>query len=63
MEIGTSAQPRCSTSKRKKTYVCGSGPKTVKSRRIQWVEEDMTMDPPYTTNNCTEEEIGKYFST
>jgi len=23
------------------------------------VEEDMTMDPPDTTNNCTEEEVGE----
>ena len=54
MQIGASEQPKHSTSKRKKTYVHGRGPKTVKSWRTQCVEEDMTMDPPNTTNNCME---------
>ena len=51
MDIAASAQPEHSTRKRKKTYVRGPGPKTVKSQRTQWVEEYMTMDPPETTNN------------
>jgi hypothetical protein len=59
MDIGASAQPKRSTSKRKKTYVRGCGPKTIKSQRTQWVEEDMTMDPPDTTNNYTEKEVGQ----
>jgi len=63
MGIGTSAQPKHSTSKRKKKYARGHGPKIVKSRRTQWVEEDMTMDPPNTTNNFIEEEVGQYYST
>jgi len=49
--------------KEKKTYVCGCGPKTVKSRRTQWVEEDMTMDHVDPTNSCTEAEVGQYYST
>jgi hypothetical protein len=27
------------------------------------VEEDMTIDPPNTINNCTEEEVGQNYST
>jgi hypothetical protein len=27
------------------------------------VEEDMTMDPPNTTNDCTEEEVSQEYST
>jgi hypothetical protein len=56
MEIGPDSRLERSTRKIIKTYVCGRGPKTIKSRRGQWVEEDMTMDPPDTTNGCTEEE-------
>ena len=44
---------------KEKTYVSGRGPKTIKSQRTQWVEEDMTMDPPNTTNNYTEKEVGQ----
>ena len=63
MEIGSNPRLERSTRKRRKTYVHGHGPKTIKSRRAQWVEEDMTMDPPNTTNNCTEEEVGQDYST
>ena len=59
MNIGESAQPKHSTSEIRKTYVHGRGPKTVKLQRTKWVEEDMTMDPPDTTNNCTENEVGQ----
>ena len=59
MDIGASAQRKRSTSKIKKTYVRGHGPKTIKSQIKQLVEEDMTMDPPDTTNNCTEKEVGQ----
>ena len=52
-----------STRKRIKTYVHGRGPKTIKSRRGQWVEEDMTMDPPDTTNDYNEEEVSQEYST
>ena len=45
--------------KKKKTYVREHGPKTDRSRREEWVEEDMTMDPPDTINDCTKEEVGQ----
>ena len=57
MEIGANSRLERSIRKRIKTYVYGHGPKTIKSRRGQWVEEDMTMDPPDTINDCTEEEV------
>lgn len=57
MEIGANVEPKCSTSKRKR-YAHGRGPKIVKSRRGKWVEEDMTMDPADTTNDCTKQEVG-----
>ena len=63
MEIGSNPRLERSTRKRRKTYVRGRGPKTIKSRRGQWVEEDMTMDPPDTTNDCTEEEVSQEYST
>ena len=62
MEIGANAEPKRSTSKRRR-YVRGCGPKTVKSRRGQWVEEDMTMDPVDTTNDCIEQEVVQDYST
>jgi hypothetical protein len=62
MEIGENVELEHSTSKRKR-YVRGRGPKTIKSRRGQWVEEDMTMDPADTTNDCTEQEVGLEYST
>lgn len=62
MEIGENAGSKPSTSKRKK-YVCGCGPKTVKSQRGQWMEEDMRMDPPDTTNDCIEQEVSQDYST
>ena len=34
-----------------------------KSQRGKWVEEDMTMDPANTTNNCIEQEVGLEYST
>ena len=63
MEIGANSQLESSTRKRIKAYVRGRGPKTIKSCREQWVEEDMTMDPPDTTNGCTEEEVSQEYST
>lgn len=63
MDIGTRAYPKRSIRKRKKIYVCGHGLRTVKSRRTQWVEEDMTMDILDITNTCTEEEVGQDYST
>ena len=48
---------------KEKKYVCGREPKTVKSRRVQWVEEDMTMDTSDITNDCTEEDIRQDYST
>ena len=63
MEIGENAYPESSTRKRIKTYVRGSGPKIAKSCRQQWVEEDMTMDPLDTTNDCTKEEVSQDYST
>jgi hypothetical protein len=57
MEIGENVEIEHSTRKRKR-YVCGRGPKTIKSHRGQRVEEDMTMDPADTTNDCTEQEVG-----
>lgn len=63
MEIGANSQLERSTRKRTKTYVQGRGPKTIKSRRGQWVEEDMTMDPRDTTNDCAEEEVNQEYST
>ena len=54
---------QCSTRKRIKTYVRGCKPKTIKSHRRHWVEEDITMDPPNTTNDCTEEEVSQEYST
>ena len=63
MEIGANSQLEHSTRKRTKTYVRGRGAKTIKSRRWQRVEEDMTMDPPDTINDCTEEEVSKKYST
>jgi len=62
MEIGENVELENSTRKRKR-YVRGRGPKTIKSRRGQWVEEDMTMDPTHTTNDCTEQEVGLECST
>ena len=53
MEIGANAEPKRSTRKIK-IYVYGRGPKTIKSRRGKWVEEDMTIHPQDTTNDCTE---------
>ena len=53
MDIGENVELEHSTSKIK-IYVCGCGPKTIKSNRGQWVEEDMTMDPVDTKNDCTE---------
>ena len=63
MEIGENSRLECSTRKRIKTYVRGHGPKTIKSRRGQWVEEDMTMDPIETTNDCIKEEVSQDYST
>ena len=57
MDIGASEQPKHSTSKIKNTYVYWRGPKTIKSKRTQWVEEDMTMNPPDTKNSFTEKEV------
>jgi hypothetical protein len=62
MDIGENVEPGHSTSKRKR-YVHGRGPKTVKSCRGQWVEEDMTMDLTDTTNDCIEQEVGWDYST
>lgn len=62
MEIGANVEPESLTSKRTR-YVRGRGPETVKSHRGQWVEEDMTMDPADTTNDCTEQEVGQDYST
>jgi hypothetical protein len=56
MEIGANVELEHSTSKSR-------GPKTIKSRRGQWVEEDMTMDPANTTNDCTKQEVGLDYST
>ena len=47
----------------KKRYVHGHGPKTIKSHRQQWVEEDMRMDPLDTTNDYTKEEVSQEYST
>jgi len=55
MDIGANVEHEHSTSNRKR-YVRGCGPKTIKSRRGKWVEEDMTMDPADTTNDCIEQE-------
>ena len=63
MEIGANSRLERSTRKRIKTDVHGHGPKTIKSHRGQWVEEDMTMDPPDTTNDYTEEEVNQEYST
>lgn len=57
MEIGENVELEHSTRKRKR-YVRGRGPKTIKLCRGQWVEEDMTMDLADTTNDCTEQEVG-----
>jgi hypothetical protein len=62
MKIVTNVEHEHSTSKRKK-YVRGRGPKTVKSRRGKWVEEDITMDPVDTTNDCIEQKIGQDYNT
>ena len=48
MEIGGDEDPWHLTNKRKR-HVHGHGPKPAKSRRGQWVEEDMAMDPLDTT--------------
>ena len=53
MDIGANAEHVHSTRTRKR-YVCELGPKTIKSRRGQWVEEDMTIFPADTTNDCIE---------
>jgi hypothetical protein len=50
MEIRENVELKHSTSKIKR-YVCGRGPKTIKSCRGQWVEEDMKMDLADTTND------------
>ena len=63
MEIGSNPRLELSTRKRRKTYVRGRGPKTIKSHRGQWVEEDMPMDPPDTTNDCIEEEVSQEYGT
>ena len=62
MEIGENAELEHSTRKIKR-HVRGRGPKTIKSHRGQWVEEDMTMDLADTTNDCTEQEVGLEYST
>jgi hypothetical protein len=62
MDIGANVEHEHSTSNRKR-YVRGCGPKTVKSRRGKWVEEDMTMDPADTTNDCIEQEVGQDYNT
>ena len=62
MDIGENVELEHSTSKIKR-YVRGRGPKTIKSHIGQWVEEDMTMDPIDTTNDCTEQEVGLEYST
>ena len=62
MEIRANAEDERSTSKRKR-YVHRCGPKTINSRRRQWVEEYMTIDPAYTTNYCTEQEVVQDYST
>ena len=58
MEVGENVEIEHSTRKRKR-YVRGHGTKTIKSHRGQWVEEDMTMDPPDTKNNFTKKEVVK----
>ena len=60
MEIGANAKHERSTSKRK-IYV--RGPKTIKSHRGQWVEEDMTMDPANRTKDCIDKEVGEDYNT
>ena len=40
-----------------KIYECEHWPKTIKLHRGQWVEEDMTIYPTKTKNNCTEKEV------
>jgi hypothetical protein len=62
MEIGANVELEHSTSKRK-IYVRGRGTKNVKSRRRLWTEEDMTMDPVDTKNDCIEKEVGLDYST
>ena len=47
----------------KKKNVRGRGPKTMKSHRGQWLEDDMTIDPTNTTNDRTEQQIGQELST
>ena len=59
MEIGANSRLEHSIRKRIKTYVHGCGPKTIKACRGQWVEEDMTMDPPNTTKDYTKEEVSQ----
>ena len=63
MEIGSNPRLERSTRKRRKTCVRGCGPKTIKSCRGQWVEEDMTMDSLDTTSDYTEEEVSQEYST
>jgi len=53
MEIGANVDLEHSNRKIR-IYVHGHGPKTIKSCRGQWVEEDVTMDSIDTTNDCTE---------
>jgi len=62
METGENVELEHSTSKRKRCE-CGCGPKSIKSHRGQWVEEDMTMDLANTTSDCTKQEVGLEYST
>ena len=63
MEIGANARLERSTRKRIKTYVYECETKTLKWHRRQWVEEDMTTDPPDTRNDWTKEEVSQEYST
>jgi uncharacterized protein with LGFP repeats len=62
MDIGANVELEYSTRKRK-IYVRGRGTKTVKSRRGQWVEEDMTMDHADTTNDFTKKKVDLDYTT